>query len=154
MKIYVASSWRNTEQSFVVACLRVAGHDVYDFRNPAPGDNGFHWSEIDPAWQQWTPERFREALNHPIAQDGFRKDMTALRDCDACVLVLPCGRSAHLELGYAVAAGKITIVLLDQNLEPELMYKMVDRMCVSVKEVVGALTELEKAVTVGEGFVK
>ena len=31
-KIYVASSWRNTFYPEVVARLREAGHDVYDFR--------------------------------------------------------------------------------------------------------------------------
>ena len=35
-KIYVASSWRNREQPSVVKALREAGHEVYDFRNPAP----------------------------------------------------------------------------------------------------------------------
>ena len=32
-KIYVASSWRNTFYPEVVARLREAGHDVYDFRS-------------------------------------------------------------------------------------------------------------------------
>jgi len=52
MSIYVASSWRNTHQPSVVAALREAGHDVYDFRNPRPGDHGFHWSMIDPDWKE------------------------------------------------------------------------------------------------------
>ena len=33
-KIYVASSWRNPYQPEVVAALKKAGHEVYDFRNP------------------------------------------------------------------------------------------------------------------------
>ena len=33
-KIYVASSWRNEYYPEVVAKLREAGHEVYDFRNP------------------------------------------------------------------------------------------------------------------------
>ena len=48
-RIYVASSWRNTLQPGVVAALRGDGHEVYDFRNPAPGVKGFAWSEIDPS---------------------------------------------------------------------------------------------------------
>ncbi len=32
MKVYIASSWRNEYQPTVVARLREAGHDVYDFR--------------------------------------------------------------------------------------------------------------------------
>jgi len=37
-KIYVASSWRNDYYPKVVAKLREAGHEVYDFRNP-PSDS-------------------------------------------------------------------------------------------------------------------
>ena len=42
MKIYLASSWKNTDQPDLVEALRNAGHDVYDFRNPTPDDAGFH----------------------------------------------------------------------------------------------------------------
>jgi hypothetical protein len=37
VKIYVASSWRNGQQQDVVARLRAAGHEVYDFRAPDAG---------------------------------------------------------------------------------------------------------------------
>ena len=99
MNIYVASSWRNAQQPFVVHTLRNDGHDVYDFK-----EHGFNWAEIDPDWRTWSPERYRACLDHPIARAGFAHDMAALRDCEACVLVRPCGISAHLELGWAVGA--------------------------------------------------
>lgn len=111
--IYVASSWRNRHQPGVVAFLREAGAEVYDFRNPKPDDHGFSWSEIDPDWQSWTPEQYRDALAHPIAARGFGFDLAALEACSACLLVEPCGRSAHLELGFAAGAGKHTAVWFD-----------------------------------------
>lgn len=43
MRIYLASSWRNAAQPGLVALLRSWGHEVYDFRNPAPGETGFAW---------------------------------------------------------------------------------------------------------------
>lgn len=140
MKIYVASSWRNNIQPRVVKALRDAGHEVYDFKNPAPGNNGFQWSEIDPNWQNWTPEQFREGLSHPTAEHGFGFDMAALESSEACVLVLPCGRSAHLEAGYSIGAGKPTIILLESG-EPELMYKMTPYICLSIPEVIEALED-------------
>lgn len=139
MRIYVASSWRNARQPAVVGALRIAGHEVYDFRNPAPGNDGFRWSEIDPAWQDWSAASFRTALDHPVAVAGFNCDMDALRAADACVLVLPCGRSAHLELGWAVGAAKRTVVLLEGKNEPELMYRMVDALCADVPELLETL---------------
>lgn len=145
MKIYLASSWRNAHQPAVLAALRAAGHEVYDFRNPAPGNDGFRWSEIDPNWQQWTPEQYAQALEHPIAERGFGYDMRALMDCEACVLVLPCGRSAHLELGYAVGAGKTTVVLQLEPQEPELMVKMCTALVSSVPSLIAFLADVQEA---------
>lgn len=145
MKIYVASSWRNeARQQATVRELREAGHEVYDFRNPAPGNSGFAWSSIDPNWQEWNPETFRAALHHPIAEQGFAFDFNAMKSADACVLVSPCGRSAHLELGWCAGAGKKSIVLLAPG-EPELMYKIADHICTSLSEVVEHLREHEEA---------
>lgn len=122
MKIYVASSWRNVLQPGVVSILRNCGHEVYDFRNPAPGNNGFSWREIHPDWENWTPQQYAEALKHPVAIDGYRHDKAALDWCEACVLVLPSGRSASWEFGYAFGQGKKTAVVMLEKFEPELMY--------------------------------
>ena len=101
-KIYVASSWRNKYQPEVVAALRKAGHEVYDFRNPKDNPGGFHWADV-------------------------------------CVLVLPCGRSAHTEAGWFAGKSLKTIVYMPEKQEPELMYKLFDG-------VVGSMEELVKAV--------
>ncbi len=57
--IYVASSWRNEYFYEVVAELRDAGHNVYDFRNPPSGDPGFKWSNVIEDYMEWTPMRYR-----------------------------------------------------------------------------------------------
>jgi hypothetical protein len=139
MNIYVASSWRNGRHEDVVAAITAAGHAVYDYRHPAPGVGGFQWSELDPHWQQWDAAAQRDALNYDKAVEGYLFDIRALADCDACVLVMPSGRSAHLEAGFARGRGATTIVLLDDDAEPELMYKMADHLCLSIAEVVDAL---------------
>jgi hypothetical protein len=137
VRVYVASSWRNQWQPEIVAALRADGHEVYDFRNPAPGNSGFAWSSIDREWLKWTPEAFRERIQtHPVAAEGYAFDKGALDWADACVLVLPCGRSAHLEAGYMIGRGKRTIVLLHPDkFEPELMYLLGSNIAVTVAEV-------------------
>lgn len=140
MRVYVASSWRNAEQQDVVTRLRAAGHEVYDFREPVPGERGFSWHELDPSLPvgpadlELPADQIREMLDHPIAAHGFRRDFDAMRWCDALVLVLPCGRSAHLEAGWAAGARKVTIGLLADG-EPDLMWKLLDHLCVTVDEV-------------------
>jgi hypothetical protein len=99
MKIYLASCWRNDCQPDVVRGLRKAGHQVYDFRNPGEGNHGFHWSDIAVGWRKWTGQQCRNALQHPIAKRGFECDFSAMQAAEACVLLLPSGKSAHLEAG-------------------------------------------------------
>lgn len=149
MKLYVASSWRNTKHPEVVRRLHEEGHDVYDFRNPAPGNNGFCWSQCDPhPPSEWSIEDYRRVLQSKRAQEGFGLDMAALETCDACVLVLPCGRSAHLELGWAVGAGKRAFVLCESVDEPELMYLMcpggTSALCSTVDDLVTTLAKEEE----------
>lgn len=121
-KIYVASSWRNPDQPWLVALLLTHGHEVYDFRNP-PGGTGFAWKSIDPNWELWTTEEYRAALEHPLAVAGFASDAGALEWCDTCVLLLPSGRSAHLEAGWAAGSGRALAILTQDGLLPELMAK-------------------------------
>lgn len=162
MKIYVASSWRNEQQPAVVKRLMAEGHEVYDFRNPGPcarcegrglvelqpthsstcpdcngsgRTDGFGWRQLDPNWESWSPEKFREMLDHPIAEAGFDLDFDAMQEADACVLVMPCGRSAHLEAGWFIGQNKPTFILLADG-EPELMYKMAGWLCIDLDETV------------------
>ena len=136
MKIYVASSWRNEFFPEVVKTLREAGHDVYDFRNPPSGGHGFKWSEIDPDYMEWSPEQYKSQLSHSLAEAQFKNDIEAMKSCDACVLVLPCGRSAHTEAGWFVGAGKKVIVYIPVRQEAELMYKLFDAVCTTMQEVI------------------
>lgn len=133
-RIYLASSWRNTYQPSVLAALRAAGHDVYDFRNPASvirgelvdtGAQGFGWRQILEGPID-TAEKLRGVLAHPIVEGGFDRDYDAMRWADACVLLLPCGNSAHLEAGWMAGVNKPVVVLAPELREPELMYKCFD----------------------------
>lgn len=133
-RIYLASSWRNTAQvqPGLVETLRSAGHEVYDFRNPAPGKSGFAWSAIDPAWQTWTAEEQLVALEHPIARHGLALDFCGMTWATAFVMLQPFGRSAALELGWAIGAGKHTAVLMVNGQEPELMIRLAELLTTSV----------------------
>jgi hypothetical protein len=142
-RIYVASSWRNSHYPAVVQALRDAGHDTYDFRNPEPGDTGFQWSAIDPNWETASVERYLEILAHPLAEAGFQKDASAMKQSDTCVLVLPCGRSAHLEAGWFCGQGRDCFILYPEgvNVEPELMSKMATAVVSGMPALLAALVE-------------
>ena len=138
-RIYVASSWRNPYYPAVVTRLRAVGHEVYDFRNPPHGSPGFHWTDIDPDAPNWTFPQYAEGLHHPLAERQFAADLDALSWADTCVLVLPCGRSAHTEAGWMAGRGKRMIVYIPEMVEPELMYKLFDGVVGSMEDLIEVL---------------
>ncbi len=139
-RIYVASSWRNEEQPDLVKTLRSWGHHVYDFRNPPSGTGGFAWRELDPEWESWQLTTYRnKLLTDPIAARGFMSDLRAMQWADTFVLLQPCGRSAHLELGWGCGRGKYTIMFLKKG-EPELMALLADVLVINYGELRSALS--------------
>lgn len=130
MKVYVASSWRNEVYPEVVEVLRQAGHEVYDFRYQGSSD----WNPTE-----MTSSHLFDFLDHPKVQSIFQRDMDALVASDAVVCVLPCGRSAHLELGYGIGAGKRTVLLWHDGDAPDIMHKAVDAIVFEVSDIAGAL---------------
>lgn len=140
VKVYVASSWRNIERHReVVKAVREAGHEVYDFTDPENG-KPFSWSQVtDLDCTKLSGPQVVGVLEQPRSEEGFTSDMTAPANADAVILVMPCGRSAHLELGYAVGASKLTIVLLGEQQEAELMWSMVNAIVTDIDTMLVAL---------------
>lgn len=118
--IYVIGSLKNKEVPEVALYLRSLGFDVFDeWYSAGP--------EADDYWQQHCAQRemtYAEALASPHAECVFEFDKKYLDLSDTVVLVLPAGKSGHMELGYAAGQGKRTFVLFDG--EPDrydIMYR-------------------------------
>lgn len=135
----------------IVLLLQGAGFEVYDFKHPLTfnktcntvddvgGHVGFKWRDIDAKWEYWSPDVFQDILKDPRVDGAYTVNKDALDVCDKLLLVLPCGASSHLELGYAIGQGKETFILMTEGSRAELMYKMVDHICTSPFELLGAL---------------
>lgn len=142
LKIYVASSWRNKYQPTTVLALRGDGHLVYDFRNPKEGDFGFSWTDVGLSYHPTvSPKAWKEALEHPIAKKAFENDFGGMKWADCCVLVMPCGRSAHAEAGWFAGQGKKVFALVLDDAEPDLMYKMFAGIATSATELLKMINE-------------
>jgi len=103
MKIYIASSWKN-EQSVMMLSqfLRENGHQVDAFTDSSTGRYVFHYSEIGPI-NELNAINF---LKNPKSRKAFKEDKKWLDWCECCVMLLPCGKSSHLEAGYAKGRNK------------------------------------------------
>lgn len=91
--------------------------------------------EADDAWQDYCNRReldYVEALNTPASWHVFGFDYYHLMRSDVGVLVMPAGKSAHLELGYLAGKGKRCYVLFDQVPERyDQMYHLIGPKCQS-----------------------
>lgn len=146
LRVYVASSWRNKHFPDVISEIMDAGFDAYDFRS---ANANFSWNDLEHTavtidGTEWRTDEFVQSLTDPRAIKAFDNDMDALKKADACVLVMPAGRSAHLELGYAVGRGKPTAIYLTEPMEPELMAKMAGSICLTIQDVLDFLRGIER----------
>jgi hypothetical protein len=126
LNIYLASSWKNIYYPSTLHMLRDVGFQVYDFRDSS---SHFSWSDVDPNYKNWSMEEYLENLhNKKEVQIGFEADFNAMKECHVCVLLQPCGRSAHIEAGWVKGAGKKLIVYIpkEEKIEAELMLLMAD----------------------------
>lgn len=134
--VYVIGALANPMVPEIANRLDREGYEAFaDWYSPG--------EEADLKWQAYEYKRgrtYREAINGYHARHVFEFDKFHLDRCDAGVLVLPAGKSGHLELGYLVGKNKRTFVLFDQ--EPrkfDVMYRFVDVVVFSVGELVVAL---------------
>lgn len=123
---------------------RVTSHGFDGFEQSADGQAWIREThaarQIKAKGSDWElVDEYLRMVSHPAAIAGFDADFAAMERADTFVLVLPCGKSAHLELGWAVGAGKRTAILLEDPVEPELMYRMVDYMAPSLVDLLGWL---------------
>lgn len=119
--IYLIGSLRNPEVPKLAQLLRADGHNVFDDWYAAG-------PEADDKWREYEMARGRsytDALNYGhAARHVFEYDRSHLDRCEVGVLLLPAGRSGHLELGYMLGQGKPGYILLDGEYDRwDVMYK-------------------------------
>jgi len=139
--IYVIGSLRNPRVPEVANQLRDTGHDVFDDWWAASED-------ADDWWQKYEKARGRDfisALNGWAASHVYKYDRFHLERADAGVLVLPAGKSGHLELGFLMGRGKPGFILLDG--EPDrfdVMYKFARGVYKTTTELIEGIDKWDK----------
>ena len=135
LKIYLASSWKNAEFVMVLEkLLAQQGFEIYNFCNPDAGHFSFNIAEeLTNAGCKLTDVDAISALTHPVIADSFKEaykcDKEAIDWCNCLIMLMPCGRSAHLEAGYAKGQGKyLFIYWLNELVKGEFdnMYQFAD----------------------------
>lgn len=127
-RIYIASSWKNEAACRGVASrLRDQGHKVDCFCDPWAGRYVFHWTELVEKQEDLAKYDAVNFLADSRVQRAFLEDKKWLDWADTVLLILPCGRSAHLEAGYGKGSGKRLFIYGDfVKGEFDVMYGFAD----------------------------
>ena len=117
--IYIIGSLRNPEVPRVENYLRDIGFDAFAqwYSAGETADDEFYKYAKQRGWS------YRDALRSYAARHIFEFDKFHIDRCNVGVLVMPAGKSGHLELGYMIGRGKPAYILFDK--EPERLDQMV-----------------------------
>jgi len=136
--IYLIGSLRNEKVPQIANRLRAEGHDVFDDWYAAGPEADDYWM----AYEKQRGHNFKYALLNYAARHVFDFDKEHLDRCGVGVLVLPAGKSGHLELGYMIGQGKKCYILLDG--EPErfdVMYRFATAVFTRMEDLIECLNK-------------
>ena len=137
--VYVIGSLRNPDIPVIASDLRKHGYDVFDDWFAAGPKADDHWKEYEVS----RGRTYEEALAGYPAGQVFRYDKSHLDRCQAAVLVLPAGKSGHLELGYFIGCGKPGFILMPPGDDRwDVMYRFATKVVRSLDELHDELQKL------------
>lgn len=137
--IYLIGSLRNPEIPKIANTIRAKGFEVFD-------DWFAAGEKADDSWRDYEKQRghsYKEALDGYAAKHVFAFDKLHLNRCDGAVLIMPAGKSGHIELGYVSGIGKPSWVLFDSVPERyDVMYQFATAgACFSEEELLASLQD-------------
>jgi len=111
MKIYLASSWKmKTTVNLLTKILQDAGHVVDSFCSDDGTRISFDWNELYEVMEDEGIDINKldaiDMISHWRVKEAFKEDKKWIDWADVLIMIMPCGRSSHLEAGYAVGKGK------------------------------------------------
>lgn len=133
---FIASRWRNRDNVVkLVSLLRKKGKRVYSFLDE---ENSFNSPGQDPETEMRKFEAIQDWQNNPAVRRMFLKDLAGLKQADKLILLLPAGKSAHMETGIAFGLGK-ECVLIGEQKETESLYLIFHKWFTTIDDFINSL---------------
>lgn len=136
LTVYLIGSLKNPRVPEIAKMIRAEGIDVFDDWYAAG-------PEADDYWQRYEKARgksYSEALKGYPAQHVYEYDKFHLDRAHIGVLVMPAGKSGHMELGYLRGQEKPTFILLPEEPGPDarwdVMYAFANDVLYDVPELI------------------
>jgi hypothetical protein len=133
--IYLIGSLRNRNIPILAGKLRAAGHEVFDDWYAAGHRADDHWRD----YEKQRGRTYREALKGAAARNVFRFDHLHLTKSDRAVLVMPAGKSGHLEFGWFCRDNPGFVFFDKEPVRWDVMYQFAKDVCFGVDELIEVL---------------
>lgn len=134
--IYLIGSLRNPAVPQLANALRAMNFDVFDDWHSAGETADDSWRDYEKARERSYVEALRDSY---AAQHVFDFDLHHLNRAHAAILMMPAGKSGHLELGWMLGQRKKGYVLLDNPDRWDVMYKFADGVFATQEELLEQL---------------
>ena len=135
--IYIFGSLANPRIPEITNLLRSHGHDVFSEWFAAGEGADEKWKNYFKALGMG----YKEALATDFVNTAFNFDLEHMKKAEVGVLVMPAGRSGHLEIGWMLGQGKRGYILFPDGEpeRPDLMSKLATNVFFSVEELINEL---------------
>ena len=131
--IYIIGSLRNPAIPVIGNKVRAAGYEAFDDWHGTGPQADDHWFE----YEKLRGRNYTEALAGRAAQNTFALDRDNILRSEGVIMVLPAGKSGHMEFGFARGHGKPGVILLDK--EPErydVMYNFASKVTTDIDDAI------------------
>ncbi|KZL17640.1 hypothetical protein PsAD2_02976 [Pseudovibrio axinellae] len=135
-RILIAPTTSKSVKDKLSKLLRDENHAVIDSNK-----NALDWSDVDPAYSNWTPQEAMSSLLEDTAVKSAYADLERdMRSADACLLFFPASQDAALMAGWFVAHQKNVVGVVSGNGNLPTLAFMTTDLCLNVDEVVEAFS--------------
>ena len=127
----------------LAVALEYEGLEVDAFCRAIDDRFSFHWSEfVDDEIELMNYDAIN-FINAPMVQRAFNEDKKWLDWANCVIMLMPCGRSSHLEAGYGKGQGKLLYIYGGfPKGEFDVMYRFADGLY-RTEELSEMITELK-----------
>lgn len=132
---FISSRWRNKDQVLdLTNKLRAKGKSVYCFfESPVVT----HRLAVDPQLDMQEFEK-RDWQTDPYVKEVFDQDIQAEKESGCLVMLLPAGKSSHIEAGVAFGLGR-PCILIGEMKEAESLYCIFDQVYPTIDTFINSL---------------
>jgi len=136
---FIASRWRNKDSVLeLTRKLREKGENVYCFIESEASQKYVEVLHKDTGKQMEILEAIENWREDPRVKELFKGDMNALRESEAVILLLPAGKSSHIEAGVAYGFGK-KLILIGEQKETETLYLIFNEVYPGIDDFIASL---------------